>query len=70
MAKYLNEHVPGICVPLDIAHEMAEASDKRQKCVEISARLIHQFKPLCQGVHLMPIGWYSVVPSVLEAIGS
>ena len=70
MAKYLNEHVPGIWVPPDIADEMAQASDKRQSCVQISARLIRQIKPLCQGVHLMPIGWYSVVPSVLDAIGS
>ena len=70
MAKYLNEHVPGISVPSDIADEMAQASDKRRSCVQISARLIRQIKPLCQGVHLMPIGWYSVVPSVLDAIGS
>ncbi len=33
------------------------------------ARLINQMKGLCQGVHIMAIGWEKRVPAVLEAAG-
>jgi methylenetetrahydrofolate reductase (NADPH) len=68
MAKYLNEHVPGISVPTQVLKEMKQAADKKEKCIEISVRLIRQVRSMCQGVHLMPIGWYSIIPSVLDAI--
>ncbi|PIU51784.1 5,10-methylenetetrahydrofolate reductase, partial [Candidatus Desantisbacteria bacterium CG07_land_8_20_14_0_80_39_15] len=37
--------------------------------IEISARLIKELKPLCQGVHIMPLGWGHHVPAILEAAG-
>jgi 5,10-methylenetetrahydrofolate reductase len=48
---------------------MEEAKDKIAQCVEIAARLIRQLKPLCRGIHIMPIGWDNVVPKVIEASG-
>jgi len=37
--------------------------------VEISARLIRQLRPFCQGVHIMPLGWDELVPEIIEEAG-
>jgi methylenetetrahydrofolate reductase (NADPH) len=69
MAKYMNENVAGVNVPQDLIDEMAAASkeDRGKKSVEIAGRLIKELKPLCQGIHIMPIGWDKKVPLVIEA---
>ena len=43
--------------------------DRKKKAVEISARIIRQVKPFCQGVHIMPLGWDELVPEVIEEAG-
>jgi 5,10-methylenetetrahydrofolate reductase len=69
MAKFMNENVAGINVPEDIIREMEATAkeDRKKKAVEISARLIRQVKPCCQGVHIMPLGWDELVPEIIEA---
>lgn len=69
MAKYMNENVAGVNVPQNLIEEMAAVSkeDRGKKSVEIAARLIKELKPLCQGIHIMPIGWDKKVPLVIEA---
>ncbi|MFH1338239.1 MAG: methylenetetrahydrofolate reductase [Candidatus Omnitrophota bacterium] len=71
MAKYMNENVAGVTVPQDLIDEMNSAAkqDRSKKSVEIAARLIKQLKPVCQGIHIMPIGWDKKVPLVLDAAG-
>ena len=67
MAKYMNKNVAGVFVPDNLIKEMEETKDKSAKSIEIAARLIKELKPLCQGIHIMPIGWDRKVPLVLEA---
>ena len=67
MAKYMNKNVAGVFVPDNLIKEMEETKDKQTKSVEIAARLIKELKPMCQGIHVMPIGWDKVVPRVLDA---
>lgn len=69
MAKFMNDHIPGIRVPESLIQEIDAASDKRKKAVEIAARILRALKPLAQGFHIMPIGWGELVPDVLEAAG-
>lgn len=69
MAKYMNENVAGIFVPDSLIKEIQETKDKQQKSIEIAARLIKELSPMCQGVHIMPIGWDKLVPKVLDASG-
>ncbi len=68
MAKFMNANVAGISVPDDIIQEMAETAkeDRKKKAVEISARVIRQVKPFCQGVHIMPLGWDDLVTEVIK----
>ncbi|MEK7849985.1 MAG: methylenetetrahydrofolate reductase [Candidatus Omnitrophota bacterium] len=68
MAQYMNENVPGVFVPESIIDEMRQVPDKKAKCIEIASRLIIELRSMCRGVHIMPIGWYGVVPAVLDAI--
>ncbi|MGD0336953.1 MAG: methylenetetrahydrofolate reductase [Candidatus Omnitrophota bacterium] len=69
MARYMNKNVAGVFVPDNLIKEMEETKDKVAQSVEISSRLIKELKPMCQGIHIMPIGWDKVVPRVLEAGG-
>jgi 5,10-methylenetetrahydrofolate reductase len=69
MAKYMNENVAGVTVPQNLIDEMKSVSkeDRAKKSIEIAARLIKKLKPMCQGIHIMPIGWDKKVPLVLDA---
>jgi len=69
MAKYMNENVAGISVPDNLINEMRDTKDKQATSIEIAARLIKELKPICQGIHIMPIGWDKLVPKVLDAAG-
>ena len=69
MARYMNKNVAGVFVPEDIIKEMEGAADKSAKSIEIAARLIGELKPLCRGIHIMPIGWDKKVPLVIDAAG-
>jgi 5,10-methylenetetrahydrofolate reductase len=83
MARYMNKNVAGVSVPDALIKEMAAAGEKDKAAkaegkkadhqvktsIEITARLIRELKPLCQGVHLMPLGWGHHVPAALEAAG-
>lgn len=69
MARFMNKNVAGVFVPENLIEEMDKAENRAQKSVEIAARLIKEMKPLCQGVHIMAIGWEKKVPEVLNAAG-
>ena len=68
MAKFMNANVAGIHVPEEIIDELAGAGKEKrvEKSLEISARLIRQLKDLCQGVHIMSLGWERHISTVLE----
>ncbi|MBN1913571.1 MAG: methylenetetrahydrofolate reductase [Candidatus Omnitrophica bacterium] len=69
MARYMNKNVAGVSVPDNLIKEMEETKDKSVTSIEIAARLIKELKPMCQGIHIMPIGWDKKVPLVLDAAG-
>lgn len=66
MAKYMNANVAGISVPENLIQRMQETKDKAATSVEIAAELIKALKPMCQGIHIMSIGWDKKVPLVLD----
>jgi methylenetetrahydrofolate reductase (NADPH) len=69
MAKFMNKNVSGVFVPDELIQKMTDAEDKTATGIQICADLINQLKPLCQGVHIMAIGWEKKVPSIIEAAG-
>jgi 5,10-methylenetetrahydrofolate reductase len=69
MAKFMNKNVAGISVPQSMIDRISKAEDKSKTGIEMCGELIKSLKGLCQGVHIMPIGWEKKVPQILEAAG-
>jgi len=67
MARYMNEKVPGVDVPDALVRRIGEAAkeDRKKVAAEIAADLIRAVRPMCQGAHLMTLGWDDVVPDIL-----
>jgi len=69
MAKFMNKNVAGVSVPEELIDQMAKTEDKVRTGIEIAAKLIKELKGMCHGVHIMPIGWETKVPAILDAAG-
>jgi methylenetetrahydrofolate reductase (NADPH) len=71
MAKYMNKSVSGVFVPDDLIQEMTDApkEDREKTGLAQCARLIKELKPMCQGVHIMAIGWEKKVPQIIAEAG-
>jgi len=71
MAKYMNRCVPGVRVPDELIKQLTAAPKDGLKKVaaEIAGKLIREMKPMCQGAHLMTLGWDEVVPDILVQAG-
>jgi len=69
MARFMNKNVAGVFVPEELIEKMAAAEDKTQTGLGIAADLIKELKDMCQGVHIMAIGWEKKVPAVLDGAG-
>ncbi len=70
-ARYMAESVPGVQVPGAILTRMEQASDPCEEGVQIALELIERLKgmPGVSGVHLMAMGWESVVPRLVKEAG-
>ncbi len=66
MARFMNKNVAGVFVPEPLVQRMAKAQDREKTSIEIAAELIRELKGMCQGIHLMPIGWEKKIPAVLD----
>jgi methylenetetrahydrofolate reductase (NADPH) len=71
MARFMNSNVAGVNVPAELIEEIGDVTrpDRPAKAVEIAARLIREMKGMCQGVHIMTLGWERHVPQLLEEAG-
>jgi methylenetetrahydrofolate reductase (NADPH) len=69
---WLNANLPGVIVPQDMLDTMDRAAKNgaaRQQGIELAARVIRDLRGLCQGVHIMAIGWEAEVAAILAAAG-
>jgi len=69
MARYMNKNVAGVSVPDWIIDEMKKTDDKAATSIKIAVRIIRQTKEMCQGIHLMTMGWERYVPAILQEAG-
>ena len=71
MAKYMNSSVPGVQVPDATIKRLSDApkEDRKKVATAIAAELVREMKPMCQGAHLMTLGWDDVVPDILQHAG-
>jgi len=69
MARFMNKNVAGVFVPEELIKKMAGAENKTETGIQIAADLIKELKDICQGVHIMAIGWEKKVPQILDTAG-
>ena len=71
MGKYMNNSVPGVKVPDWILKKLTDASkeDRQKVSVDICGQLVREMKDMCQGAHLMTLGWDHCVPDIIKAAG-
>ena len=72
MANFMNRNIAGVHIPQEIIDELSADKDKAKAGItgiEIAVRTIKACREYCSGVHIMPLGWASKVPDVLELSG-
>ncbi|HTU65570.1 MAG TPA: methylenetetrahydrofolate reductase [Steroidobacteraceae bacterium] len=69
---WLNANLPGVVVPPDMLAAMDEAAKNghaRETGIELAARVVRELRGICQGVHVMAIGWEAEVAEILRRAG-
>ena len=51
----------------DIIQKLGKAPYKEKASIEIFTDIIKGLKDMCQGVHLIPVGWEEKLPKFLDA---
>jgi len=71
MARYMTENVAGVRVPKKMIKRIKEApkGDRKKVSTEMSVELVSAMKKMCQGAHLMPLGWDDLVPEIVKGAG-
>ena len=71
MARFLNQNIAGISVPDRYITMLADAPREERPAVSvaIARELAVGIRDLCQGVHIMPLGWAHLVPQLLRDAG-
>jgi len=65
MARFLNEHIPGVRVPAALITRLEEAASPLDEGVAIAREMVAAARRLCQGVHLMTLGCEERIPEIL-----
>ncbi|MYE51129.1 MAG: 5,10-methylenetetrahydrofolate reductase [Gammaproteobacteria bacterium] len=68
-ARYMTEKIPGVEVPDALIDELENAESRVAASVAMAGRIVQNVAPMCQGVHIMAIGWEHRIPAVMEAAG-
>jgi methylenetetrahydrofolate reductase (NADPH) len=69
MARFMNKNIAGVNVPQSMIDRISKAEDKTKTGVDMCGEMIKSLKGLCQGVHIMAIGWENKVPDILSSAG-
>ncbi len=68
-ARYMTERIPGVVVPDHLTGELENAENLAETSIDITGGIVRNVAPMCQGVHIMAIGWEHRIPAVMEAAG-
>ncbi len=66
--KYMKNNVAGMSIPDELITRVESAEDPKEEGLKICIEMIEQIKSIegVSGIHLMPIGWESITPILLE----
>ena len=65
---YMKKEVPGVRIDENYIKRMENAEDPKTEGVKIAVEIIKEIKNIegVQGIHLMPVMWESITPSIIE----
>jgi len=68
---YMKNEVAGMSIPDELIKRMESAKDPKEEGIKICLEMIESIKNIegVSGIHLMPIGWESITPIILERAG-
>lgn len=68
---YMATEVPGMRVPEEYLRRMEAAEDPKEEGVNICVEIIRQLRDIegVAGVHVMPVMWESITPTIVERAG-
>jgi methylenetetrahydrofolate reductase (NADPH) len=69
MARFMNANVSGVHIPESLIRRLKADREKTKSgetAVEIAVETIEAVKGICQGVHIMPLGWDHLVPDIID----
>jgi methylenetetrahydrofolate reductase (NADPH) len=71
VARYIQEHIPDVVIPVHFVERMEHSSDPEQTGLEIALEVIQEIRdiPSVSGIHLMSVGWESILPRLIEEAG-
>ncbi len=72
VANYMHHEVPGVTIPKVLLDRMEKAGDgAEEEGVQIALELIEKirYKQGVHGIHLMAVGWESIVPRIVKDAG-
>jgi len=68
---YMKNEVAGMSIPDELIKRMESAKEPKEEGVKICLEMMEKVKNMegVAGIHLMPIGWESITPVILERAG-
>jgi methylenetetrahydrofolate reductase (NADPH) len=68
---YMKNEVAGMSIPDELIKRMESAKEPKEEGIKICLEMIERIKNIegVSGIHLMPIGWESITPVILERAG-
>lgn len=68
---YMKNEVAGMSIPDELIRRMESAGEPKEEGVKICLEMIEEVRRIegVAGIHLMPIGWESITPVILERAG-
>jgi 5,10-methylenetetrahydrofolate reductase len=67
MALFLNANIPGMQVPEEVVARLDGAADPLAEGVAIARETVGWARQICQGVHLMTLGFEERIPEILAS---
>jgi len=73
MAQYMNDEVPGVCIPDKLMKRMEAAGESgaAEEGIRIALELMENIKSMqgINGFHIMAVGWEEIVPRIVSEAG-
>ena len=66
MIQHMNNNIPGILIPDDIIERVETSENPVDEGIAIAAELIEKLKPICRGIHMMPVGSHTNTEKILK----